>query len=414
MAARPVASGSSFLFTAGAAGFLLVAPFPHSAGSRVSLLLLAAAALVWDYRRDVHGAGFALLPRAFAIAALAWCAWCAASLGWSLDSEYTAGELRREIVYDALAFVVFFAGTRTFTHLHRSVATILAATILLGLAEWLHLALPSVAWLARASVGPGPLATQVVLAAPLLLLVLWVAPSGMGRGRVTAGAVAVALVAAGLAGESRVLWVALATAAVAAFLVCNARMPRDHPARASVRRALVIGIAVFAALMFVSAEYKMRYYPQAASSVDVLAYDVRPTLWQEALRHIEAKPVTGQGYGRDIIAADMRAASQPLGQTLNHAHNVFIDVAVQLGLVGLAAFVALLATLAMAFARLNEREGGLALAVVGLATLAGFMAKNLTDDFFERPHTLVFWAIAGMLLGVGRRLPPANGASRAG
>jgi O-antigen ligase len=413
MAARPVASGSSLLFTAGAAGFLLVAPFPHSAGSRVSLLLLAAAALVWDCRRDVRSAGFALVPRAFVVAAAAWCAWCAASLAWSVDSEYTAGEVRREIVYDALAFVVFFAGTRTFAQLHRWAATILAATVLLGLAEWLHLALPSIAWLAKASIGPGPLATQVVLAAPLLLLVLWPAPSGMDRRRALAGAVAVALVLAGLAGESRVLWVALATAAITAFLVCSAHMPRDHPSRAPVRRALVIGIAVLATLMFASAEYKMRYYPKAESTVEVLSYDVRPALWETALRHIEAKPVLGHGYGRDIIAADIRAASQPLGQTLNHAHNVFLDVAVQLGLTGLAAFVALLATLAMAFARLNEREGGLALAVVGLATLAGFLAKNLTDDFFERPHTLVFWAIAGMLLGAGRRLRPADAARSA-
>lgn len=411
MAARPVASGSSVLFTAGAAGFLLVAPFPHSAGSRVSFLLIAAAALVWDFRRDVRAAGFQLLPRAFVVASLAWCAWCAASLAWSVDSEYTAGELRREIAYDALAFVVFFAGTRTFAQLHRWIATTLAATFLLGLAESLHLAFPSVALLARGSVGPGPLATEVVLVAPLLLFVLWVAPSGMGRGRALASAAAIALVLAGLAGESRVLWVALATAAVTAFLVSSARMPREHPARAPVRRALIIGIAVCATLMFASAEYKMRYYPQAASTIDVLSYDLRPTLWQVALRHIAAKPLVGHGFGRDIIAPAMRAASQPLGQTLNHAHNVFLDVGVQVGLIGLAAFVALLSTLAMAFARLGEREGGLALAVVGLATLAGFLAKNLTDDFFERPHSLVFWAIAGMLLGVGRRLPPARDSS---
>jgi O-antigen ligase len=227
-------------------------------------------------------------------------------------------------------------------------------------------------------------------------------------------AVAVALVLAGLGGESRILWVALATAAITAFFVSSAQMPRDHPARATVRRALVIGIAVFATLMFASAEYKMRYYPKAESTVDVLSYDLRPTLWQVALRHIEAKPLLGHGFGRDIIARDIRAASQPLGQTLNHSHNVFLDVAVELGLVGLAAFVALLSTLALAFARLTEREGGLALAVVGLATLAGFLAKNLTDDFFERPHSLVFWAIAGMLLGVGRRLPAARAAAARG
>ena len=399
------------LFTAGAAAFLLVAPFPHSAGSRVAFLLLAAAGLIWDYRRDIRAAGLALLPRAFVASAIVWCAWCAASLLWSVDPDYSEGEVRREVVYGALAFLVFFAGTRTFAQLHRWVVVILAASLLLGVAEWLDFAMPSMRWLAQGSVGPGPLGTEVVLVAPLLLFVVWETPAGMGRSRALAGALAAALMLVGLAGESRILWVALATAAITAFFVCSMHMPGDHHSRRQVRRALVIGIAVFAALMFVSADYKMRYYPKAESSVDVLAYDVRPTLWQAALRDIDAKPWIGHGYGRDIVAADMRAASQPLGQSLNHAHNVFLNVAVQLGVAGLAVFVALLATLAHALAGLRRRQGGLVLAVVGLSMLAGYLAKNLTDDFFERSHALMFWAMAGMLLGVGRRLPLANEAS---
>src|SRR5262249_49243319 len=101
MAARTVASGTALLFTACAAGFLLVAPFPHSAGWRVALLLLATAALVWDCHRDWRAAGFSSLPRSLVIAAAAWCAWSAASYAWSVDREYTLGELRREILYDA-------------------------------------------------------------------------------------------------------------------------------------------------------------------------------------------------------------------------------------------------------------------------------------------------------------------------
>ena len=30
--------------------------------------------------------------------------------------------------------------------------------------------------------------------------------------------------------------------------------------------------------------------------------------------------------------------------------------------------------------------------------------KNLTDDFFVRHNALVFWALNGMLLGLGQRL----------
>jgi hypothetical protein len=40
--------------------------------------------------------------------------------------------------------------------------------------------------------------------------------------------------------------------------------------------------------------------------------------------------------------------------------------------------------------------------MMGLAMLAGFVVKNLTDDFFYRHNALVFWAINGMLLGLAR------------
>jgi hypothetical protein len=70
-----------------------------------------------------------------------------------------------------------------------------------------------------------------------------------------------------------------------------------------------------------------------------------------------------------------------------------------------AAFALMMGTLAWALATARRREGGAALAIAGLAIVVGYFAKNLTDDFFFRPNSLVFWAIAGMLLGLASRLP---------
>jgi O-antigen ligase len=96
------------------------------------------------------------------------------------------------------------------------------------------------------------------------------------------------------------------------------------------------------------------------------------------------------------------------GQTkpFNHGHNVFLDATIQLGVVGLAVFASLLGALAWAFARAGRRVEGAALAITGLAVFTGYFAKNLTDDFFFRPNSLLFWAIAGMLLGAAARLVP--------
>jgi len=42
--------------------------------------------------------------------------------------------------------------------------------------------------------------------------------------------------------------------------------------------------------------------------------------------------------------------------------------------------------------------------VIGLALIAGFLAKNLTDDFLHRHNAQVFWALNGLLVGLGRRV----------
>jgi hypothetical protein len=52
---------------------------------------------------------------------------------------------------------------------------------------------------------------------------------------------------------------------------------------------------------------------------------------------------------------------------------------------------------------------------MGLCVLAGFVVKNLTDDFMHRHNALVFWALNGMLLGLARarsRPPPAEAGPR--
>jgi len=40
---------------------------------------------------------------------------------------------------------------------------------------------------------------------------------------------------------------------------------------------------------------------------------------------------------------------------------------------------------------------------VGVALIAGFAVKNLTDDFLFRSNAKEFWALSAMLLGYGVR-----------
>ena len=403
---RP-ASGAQRVYVASAAAFLLVAPFPSSAGWRVFFLLSALGALSWQAWRREQPLDLARIPRAFAIAACAWIALCIASLAWSVDAGYTLAELRREILYGAMAFLAFFVGTRTPAHLHLGIAILFGGAFLLGIGEWLRFLLPGVKWARDVSMGPGPFSTHVVLLAPLLVLVVWRPPVGLARGAAFTLGLGAMLVVAGVAGDSRILWVALLVSALIAFATFWMATPANQPGRVPAQRTLLIALALLPLLMVAATEYKLRYYPQAASTIESFSLDERPLIWRVATSFAAERPWLGYGYGREIIGARMRQELTRAGQPkpYNHGHNVFLDAALQMGVLGFAAFTLLTAALVAAFLRARGREDGAPLAVVGLAMLAGYLTKNMTDDFFFRPSSLVFWAIAGMLLGLAARLP---------
>jgi O-antigen ligase len=370
----------------------------------VFFILLAAATLLWRAYARREPLGLSRVPRAFAFSAIAWIAMCVASLLWSIDAGYTAQELRRELLYGSLAFVVFFAGTRSAAELHLWLRVLILGVVVLGACEWLRAAFPDERWARAISVGPGPFSTHLVMILPLLALAAWHAPDGLGWRISTTLATCGLLLFLALAGESRILWVALMAAAVVAFpLYAKAAAPGER-ARSLATRAFVAAVVMLVLLMALSTEYKSRYYPRAKSTAEMFALDERPLIWRVALAKVAEAPVIGHGYGRDIVGDEMRASLQDAGVTpYNHGHSVFIDAALQLGLAGALLFLAMMAALAAALAAARRTAAGLPIAIGGLAMLAAYAVKNITDDFYFRPNSLVFWAIAGMLLGRAAR-----------
>ena len=195
--------------------------------------------------------------------------------------------------------------------------------------------------------------------------------------------------------------------AVVAFIAFWIDTPADHPGRVAARRMLVAALVLLPALMVVATEYKLRYYPRAASGLEAFSLDERPLIWKVASTYARERPWLGYGYGREIIGTRISGELEKakLGQPYNHGHNVVLDAQLQMGVPGVIAFALMMAALLAAFVAMRTREGGVPLAIVGAAMVAGYLTKNLTDDFFFRPSSLVFWAIAGMLLGLAARLP---------
>jgi O-antigen ligase len=410
----------------------------------VTLQLLAAAAYLallpsnaWTFVRSFEFGLAALLAMVILIAGwvgrgarvpspgkatvgvlLLWSAWSVASLAWSLDRSYSAWELRREIGWSLLAIVAFYVAPNTPTAWRTLIGVALGAFgIYAALAAGMALT-PSGWDPARWHAGVGPYATHLVLIAPLLLVLLAPPPVGFGS-RVRTVAVGLVLLALLLVSarltDNRIVWLALAVVYATAFALAAWRWHASL-ARAPLRwlsplfALLVVLGVVFADVI---QERAQSDFPPQTSVAQTLAEDPRLPLWDRTAQLIRERPWTGFGFGRGIVADQLKGAlGNPM---LWHAHNLFVGQILQTGAIGLALFVALLAALCARFVR-YVRRGDDALAVIGIvgvSLIAGFVIKNLTDDFLFRTNAKEFWALLALLVGFGTRLEGASAAASA-
>lgn len=378
--------------------FLFVAPFAGSAGLRGAALLVAAIATVVVYHRSLD---LASLPRAVLAAFALWSALALASVTWSIQPSYSLGEVRTEILYGAGVLLVFLFAAREAPRWATWRTALLVATLLV--AAW-HVAQQFTPVAITRHLGDGGLrSTHLVLVAPLVLLLG--APLPWGAGASFAAVAAALLLLAGAAWDTgnRAVWVALAVELGVALALSSRFAPDDGRLRAFRRLLAAAVLAVFVILAGAIGHRAAGYSPGSPVSA-VLANDVRPRIWSAAWVHFEEAPWLGHGFGREILEAQLVKTTPPTGNhpPVRHSHNVFLDVALQLGIVGLAVFVALLVALGFEYRAFLRDRRIAPLGVVGLALLAGFVAKNMTDDFLHRHNALVFWALNGMLLGLAR------------
>lgn len=391
------------VLTASTTLFLLVAPFTASAGWRSASLIVGCGCVAFLLLRG-HLEIPRPLPRALLAALAAGCALAVASLAWSVDRALTLGELRGQVLYGALAFATFYAAADARRWRAWWVA-ILAGALVLFAAESLRAAVEPRLGLREWDGGGGAFSTHLVLLAPLLLPLAW-SERGEGPGRVAMFVAALLLLfAAAWNTENRIVWPALlaafATAALARRYASHAG-PRLRGAR-YLAAAAVLLIVTLAALNS-GVRMHVDSSPRAGGLVGIGA-DVRPQVWRVAADEIRRAPLLGHGFGREISAGAFKPVTPREIQhpEILHAHNVFVNVALQLGLAGVALFAAILLLLGREFANALRSRESCAAGILGLALLAGFVAKNLTDDFFYRHNGLVFWALMGALLGLARR-----------
>jgi putative inorganic carbon (HCO3(-)) transporter len=136
--------------------------------------------------------------------------------------------------------------------------------------------------------------------------------------------------------------------------------------------------------------------------------DQRVEVWSRALYAIQDFPYTGLGLGtfERVVAVLYPLFLHPDG-TLPHAHNLYLQVAVDLGLPGLVAYLALLGltfAIALSAYRVFRRSGrsDLALLCAGcIAGLAGMCVHELVDAVtWGTKLAFVPWMVMGLVAGL--------------
>jgi O-antigen ligase len=334
----------------------------------------------------------------------AWLLWAAAagvSVAFAQDRRHAVGEFTQEIVYGFAAFATWYTLARRADGarwLARTLAAAAAAVLLLGALRYGH----EGPWFNLGEYGDvGTLSTFLVTVLPVMLFLAL-----RTRTRSAERALAVALVVGALIGGfltlNRMFWFA-AAAEIAIFALFSLRHLQTRRRGAWIGGVLVVVVALALLQVLLASESRIALFAPGMRVWDFVADDPRGELWPFAVQQIGAHPWLGAGIGKWSSRAAFDARfHDPM---LLHAHNVFLNRALETGLPGLAAFVVLLAAAALAFVRLarSDDAGTSAIGAAGLALVAGVVLKNLTDDFFVRQSAMLFWSLTGAALGAASR-----------
>lgn len=386
-----------------AALFLAATLFSHTVALRLLLLIAGIVLLAGEALRSrLQGREDTIRfapPLAWPFAL--WAAWAAASFFWTLEPGLTSKEFRNEIVYAFGALWLCFCAAQA-RGAPRLIGAVTAAGALAVCAA--ALAEPAVARIRLLQLhgGPGAFSSTLLILYPCTLAAAWFAWRGGRRALALAALVLLPLYfVSGYATQNRTLWVGLAGQTV---LIALLTLLRPGTARGT-----KTAIAATAALLVIGAGVVLaKVEAERTAGGSGAARDLRPELWQSALRKIDERPLAGAGFGRGMFRQELRAqAGTP---QIWHSHNLFVDTAIQLGWPGLALLVLLFgwtAGLAWRLAR-SASDAAFACGLALLPLVAGTVVRNLTDVLWVRQSALLYWGAVGVLLAWGLRAQRAG------
>jgi putative inorganic carbon (HCO3(-)) transporter len=165
----------------------------------------------------------------------------------------------------------------------------------------------------------------------------------------------------------------------------------------------LLGMAVIAALVMIGPERLQQLWVDPAQETvlgRLNSIGFRQEVWRWMAAAIGDFPFTGTGLGTfRRVAPRLYPLNVPFTYDISHAHNIFGQVALDVGLPGLVAYVALLLVAGAMGWQVARRDEALRPLAIGLVTgLIALHLYGLTDALALGSKTsLLFWLILGNL-----------------
>jgi O-antigen ligase len=164
-------------------------------------------------------------------------------------------------------------------------------------------------------------------------------------------------------------------------------------------RGVLAGGLASGVLFVLATLVAFQFHPTAPFTIHLFGHVAAPgprvMTWMGSWRTFLDHPLFGRGVGLDACLVWYKPPAAPLG-VLRDAHNVFLNVAAQEGVVGLAAILAILAFIARRTAPLQlDSEAAVFRVATGLALLGALGYQGLSGSFEDARF---LWLLMGLFL----------------
>ncbi len=379
----------SFLPLLPYAGLLFILPFPGTVALRLLCLAVAFVYTIYAWKR------LAVPPFPLKPALAVWVLVALASLFYAVDPADSLSEIKNELTYTMMAFVAFFVITCDERRMKWMFLALVAGAFVLCI--WALAARMSLGYWEDSGRYGGRVsfATYLVAVAPVVVLMGFYFEDLRLR-RLSLVLLGLLLVT-GFFSLQRIIWIVLLVqAGLAWFLLWRFKLIH---VRFRFIAAVFFGGTILAAGMLIAVQLTRTH------EFSTLSTDVRGGFWPAVAGRILETPLTGAGFGRGALSKKHRDLTPPDAPYLWHAHNVFLNYGLAMGVPGILALTLLFAGLIRAYWRFcRGRDPHLRmLGIAGIMLVGGVVLRNQVNDMFLRDQAILFWALNGVLLGLGQR-----------